>query len=170
MGNAEAAHTVDKPSHPLRAGLCVGAIASSAAVLIQLPLHAPNDSFFNAGAVMLGALATGLLFGYLWEQLRRRPHGQRYFLAACGSAFVAALLVSMAGQVVLDRLVTYVVPLAALVLIVIGWGIPAMSMARLTRSWAVVLLLVGGAVVLGVLLAGQGDAASGHLEIPVRTP
>ena len=45
---------------PVQAGLTAGSVAAVAAVLANLPLEAPTDTYFNSAPVMAGALAVGL--------------------------------------------------------------------------------------------------------------
>ncbi len=152
----------------VRAGLASGALAAVAAALIQLPLHSPADVLFNAGTVTLGALATGGLAGILLDRVQRRPGGLRLFYGAWAGAFAALVLVAVIGESQLDRTVSYVVPLGAIVLGTTGALTPWLAGSGSVRSWRLVLAVVVVAMAVGVGLAGEGDQASGTLELPPR--
>ena len=152
----------------VRAGLVSGALAAVASALVQLPLHSPADVLFNAGTVTLGALATGGLAGILLDRLQQRPGGLRLFYGAWAGAFAALVLVAVAGESQLDRTVAYVVPLGAIVLGTTGALTPWLAGSGVVRRWRLVLAVVAVAMAVGVGLAGQGDQASGTLELPPR--
>ena len=152
----------------VRAGLASGALAAVAAALVQLPLHSPADVLFNAGTVTLGALATGGVAGVVVGRARRRTGGLRLFYVAWAVAFAALVLVAMAAESQLDRTVSYVVPLGAIVLGTTGALTPWLAGSQVVGSWRLVLALVVVAMVVGVGLAGEGDQVSGKLELPPR--
>lgn len=152
----------------VRAGLVAGSVAAVAGALVQLPLHSPADSFFNAGTVVAGALAAGVLAGVVVDFARRASGGLRllWLVWACG--FGAVVLLAVAGESQLDRTVSYVVPLAALVLGTTGALTPWLAQSRLVRHWLPVAAAAAVAVGVGAGLAGQGDQPSGRLELPPR--
>ena len=152
----------------VRAGLASGALAAIAAALVQLPLHSPADVLFNAGTVTVGALATGGLAGIVVGRVRRRTGGVRLFYGAWAGAFVALVLVAAVAESQLDRTVAYVVPLGAIVLGTTGALTPRLAGSRVVGSWRLVLAVVAVAMAVGVGLAGEGDQASGKLELPPR--
>ena len=152
----------------VRAGLASGALAAVAAALVQLPLHSPADVLFNAGTVTLGALATGGVAGIVVGQVRQRTGGLRLFYVAWAVAFVALVVAAVAAESQLDRTVSYVVPLGAIVLGTTGALTPRLAGSRAVGSWRLVLAAVVVAMVVGVGLAGEGDQASGKLELPPR--
>ena len=152
----------------VRAGLASGALAAVAAALVQLPLHSPADVLFNAGTVTLGALATGGVAGVVVGRVRQRMGGLRLFYVAWAVAFVALVLAAVAAESQLDRTVAYVVPLGAIVLGATGALTPRLAGSRVVGSWRLVLAVVVVAMVVGVGLAGEGDQASGKLELPPR--
>ena len=152
----------------VRAGLASGAPAAIAAALVQRPLHAPADVLFNAGTVTVGALATGAVAGVLLDRVQRRTGGLRLFYAAWAAAFVAVVLAAVVMESQLDRTISYVVPLGAIVLGTTGVLTPWLAGARVVRSRLVVLAVVVTAMVVGVGLAGEGDQESGKLELPPR--
>lgn len=152
----------------VRAGLASGAVAAVAAALVQLPLHSPADVLFNAGTVTVGALATGVVAGVLVDRVRRRGGGLRLFYAAWAAAFAAVALAAVVMESQLDRSISYVVPLGAIVLGTTGALTPLLAGSNIVRSWLVVLAVVVVAIAVGAGLAGEGDTESGRLELPPR--
>ena len=78
------------------------------------------------------------------------------------------MLVAVAGESQLDRTVSYVVPLGAIVLGTTGVLTPWLAGSGVVGSWRLVLAVVAVAMAVGVGLAGEGDQASGTLELPPR--
>ena len=152
----------------VRAGLASGAVAAVASALVQLPLHSPADVLFNAGTVSVGALATGVVAGVLVDRVRRRAGGLRLFYVAWAAAFVALALAAVVMESQLDRSISYVVPLGAIVLGTPGALTPWLSGSNIVRSWLVVLAIAAVAMAVGAGLAGEGDTESGKLELPPR--
>ena len=155
-------------SSTVRAGLAAGALAAVAGALVQLPLHSPADVLFNAGTVTVGALATGGVAGVLLDRVQCRAGKLRLFYGAWAGAFVVLALVAVVGESQLARTVSYVVPLGAIVLGTTGVLTPWLAGSRVVRSWTLVLVAVAVAMAVGVGLAGEGDQASGKLELPPR--
>ena len=152
----------------VRAGLASGAVAAIAAALVQLPLHSPADVLFNAGTVTVGALATGAAAGIIVGRVRERTGGLRLFYIAWAAAFLISVVAAVAAESQLDRTVAYVVPLGAIVLGTTGALTPRLAGSRVVRRWRLVLVAVAIAIAVGVGLAGEGDTASGKLELPPR--
>ena len=153
---------------PVRAGVFSGAVAAIVGSLAQLPLHAPSDTLFNSGTVMAAALAIGLAGGVLWKVLRRHHNRLLVFAAAWLAAFLGAVLVAFLSETQLDRSISFIAPLAAVVLGITGAGTVALARAAAMRRWALVAAALAVAVGVGVGLVGQGDAESGRLELPPR--
>ena len=165
---------------PIRAGLIGGSAAAMAGSLANLPLHSPSDAFFNSASVMVGALAVGLGAGVLWSFLGSslgrffghdpagEAHRQTIFGACIALAFGLVSVIALIGETQLERSVSYVVPLAAVVL-----GITGSLTLLLLRSpqillWRLTVLMIIAAIGIGIGLAGQGDQKSGGLELPPR--
>lgn len=150
----------------IRAGLTAGAIAAIIAALVSLPLHSPLDSAFNSATVMAATLLAGLLAGALWRSYDTRPAFYGGLLAA---AFVAVAVLLGVGNLWLERLASFGIPLAAIALGVSGVLTP--SLARIDsvrRQWAALAVAGPVSLVIGLGLVTQGDAASGDLALPER--
>ena len=101
---------------PVRAGLTAGSVAAMVGVLANLPLHSPSDAFFNSATVMPSALLAGLGAGLLWRALSHRRRRTIYFAAATALVFGLISIAAIAGESQMERSVSYMVPLAAIVL------------------------------------------------------
>lgn len=152
----------------VQSGLVAGSIAATIGSVVQLPLQSPNDSFFNSGSVTAGALVFGAFAGLTWRAAANRSHAFVWFAGACLGAFVAVGTLAVVGQAYLDRVESFVIPLAAIVISVGGYLTPLLSKSLACSTRAVILLALGVAIAVGVALAGHGDAPSGHLQIPPR--
>ena len=155
---------------PVQAGLTAGSVAAIAAVLVNLPLEAPTDTFFNGGSVMVGALAVGLADGALWRATEGRGTRQWVvFHSVHWLVFAIVAIAAVVGETQLERSVSYILPLAGVVFGLTGFITPHLARAgSWLPRWATALLLLL-AVGLGIALAGQGDQESGRLELPPRT-
>ena len=151
------------------AGLTAGAIAAVIAALVSLPLHAPVDSVFNSATVAVAALVVGVISGFLWSRFSDRL---LWFLTGLGAIFILALIIAFAGNTQLDRMVSYMVPLAAIVVVVCAvltpllasfFLKPTLGLLKWTPAVAVVIALI-----VGFGLVTQGDAESGELSLPPR--
>ena len=151
------------------AGLTAGAIAAVIAALVSLPLHSPVDSAFNSATVAVAALVVGGIAGLLWSRLSDRL---LWFLVALAGLFIIALVIAFAGDTQLDRMVSYMVPLAAIVVVICAVLTPPLAsfflkttvgLLKWTPAIAVVIALV-----VGFGLITQGDAESGELTLPPR--
>ena len=100
---------------PVQAGLTAGSVAAVVAVLANLPLEAPTDTYFNSAPVMAGALAVGLGAGVFWRALDGRGRRPVILLVSMTLAFGLVTVAAVAGETQLERSVSYIVPLAAIV-------------------------------------------------------
>ena len=116
------------------AGLTAGAIAAVIAALVSLPLHAPVDSAFNSATVSVAALIVGVISGLLWSRFSDR---MLWFLSGLAVVFVLALIVALAGNTQLDRMVSYMVPLAAIVVVLCAVLTPLLAslFLKTTMGW-----------------------------------
>ena len=151
------------------AGLTAGAIAAVIAALVSLPLHAPVDSAFNSATVTVAALVVGVISGFLWSRLFDRL---LWFLAGLAVIFVAALVIALVGNTQLDRMVSYMAPLAAIVVVVCAVLTPLLASFFLKPTigllkWSPAVAVIV-ALVVGFGLVTQGDAESGELSLPPR--
>jgi hypothetical protein len=153
----------------LRAGLIAGAVAGIVGILVNLPLQAPTDTYFNSASVMVVSLALGLGAGVLWRLLDRYTRRLPIFVICLVSGFAVVTIIAVVGETQIDRSVSYVVPLAAIVVGLTGVLTVLLFRARLTLSWWPVVLMFCLAVGLGIGLAGQGDQKSGKLDLPPKT-
>ena len=146
-------------------GLLAGAAAALIAALLSLPLRSPDDALLHTGSVAVTALIAGVAAGALRGALT-----PRMFAAAWGGLFVATIAALAAGEAMLERMLTFGAPLAAVVFGVSGAVVWYFG-ARPLRLPAIVPL--GAAAIAlgaGIALAGEGDAAGGRLELPPAPP
>ena len=153
----------------VRIGLTTGSIAAVAGVLANLPLDSPSDSVFNSAPVMAASLLAGLAAGALWCNLNHSPGRSVFFGIAIILVFGMVSGFAVAGESQMERSVSYIVPLAAIVLGLTGALTVLLSRIEHVLSWKIAILAVIAAVALGVGLAGYGDQESGRLELPPRT-
>ena len=149
------------------AGLTAGAIAAIVAALVSLPLHSPVDSAFNSATVAIAALVVGGISGLLWSRLSEKL---LWFLVSLAVIFVIALVIAFAGNTQLDRMVSYMVPLAAIVVVICAVLTPLLASFFLRPAlgllkWSPVVAVII-ALVVGFGLITQGDAESGELSLP----
>ena len=154
---------------PIGAGLLSGGTAAVAASLLQLPLHAPTDTLFNSGTVTVGAVLSGLASGVLWRVLGRDQLGKRLYFAAWIAAFGGVVLVAFLAASQLDRSVSYMVPVGAVIFGLTAGLTPLFAGSRMSARCWVVLLAVAVAAGVGAGLAGVGDQESGRLELPPKS-
>jgi hypothetical protein len=151
----------------MRAGLAAGAIAAIIAALVSLPLHSPVDSAFNSATVAVAALVVGVISGLLWARLSDRL---LWFLAALSGLFILALVIAFVGNTQLDRMVSFMVPLAAIVVVICAVLTPLLASYFLKSTlgllkWSPVIAVIV-ALALGFGLITQGDAESAELALP----
>ena len=150
------------------AGLTAGAVAAIIAALVSLPLHSPVDSAFNSATVAVACLVLGLIAGALWSRLGERP---LLIFGALAVLFVIVLVVAFVGNTLLDRFLSFVLPLAAIAFVVCALLTPLLS-SYFSRpdigwkSWGSAGVAVIVALVVGFALITQGDAESGELALP----
>ena len=155
------------------AGLTAGAIAAVIAALVSLPLHSPVDIAFNSATVTVAALVVGVLSGFLWTRFAGR---MLWFLGGLAGIFLVALIVALAGSVLLERLVSFMVPLAAIIVVICAALTPPLAAyfersSRLEKGtsglqkWLPAIAVIV-ALAVGIPLMWQGDAESGELALP----
>ena len=151
------------------AGLTAGAIAAIVAALVSLPLHSPVDSVFNSATVAVAALVVGLVTGLLWMWLSAKV---LWYAGVMAALFVVVLVVALAGNTQLERLASFSIPLAVIVIALCAlltpllasfFLRPALGLLKWSPAVAVVVALV-----VGFGLITQGDAESGELALPPR--
>ncbi len=150
----------------MRAGLTAGAVAAMVALLVSLPLHSPLDNLFNSATVAIANLIVGCIAGLFW---RRSPSGLVRYAVGLALAFAVTVAVLLVGDIWLERLASFGVPLAAIAFV--GGGALTPMAGALPDRWATALAAVAVIVALGlgIALAGQGDGPSGKLTIPPRS-
>lgn len=159
----------DNSKARLRAGVTAGSIAAVVGSLANLPLEAPTDTLFNAATVTTASLLAGTVAGLLWRQLASNPRRPIVFGTSLLVAFavVAASALALDGQV--DRAASYIVPLAAIVLGIVGVATPLLTRTLQTAPAWIAVAALAVAVIVGGSLATQGDAESGTLTLPPRS-
>ncbi|MGI8549307.1 MAG: YceI family protein [Dehalococcoidia bacterium] len=157
----------------LLAGVATGALAAIVASLVSLALHSPDAAFFNSVSVSLGALLAGLLAGVAWWRIGLRRTAVRDLLIAAGIAFVlvaaAALLNDSLPSAPLAGLARFVVPLAAIILGLIGVLTPILS-RPVVRATLLAPALTIVAIVAAIGLVGQTKTESGKLSLSKAAP
>ena len=149
------------------AGLTAGAIAAIIAALVSLPLHSPVDSAFNSATVTIAALAVGLIAGLLWMRLSSKV---LWYAVALAALFVLILVAALVGNSQLERLASFSIPLAAIVIAVCAVLTPLLAAFFLRPATGLLkwtpLIAVVVALAVGFGLIAQGDAESGELALP----
>jgi len=140
-----------------------------AASLLDIPLHAPVDTYFNSATVTLGALIAGGIAGLLWRVLAARQRRLPIFVGALAGAFALVTAIAVAAAGTLDRSASYVVPLAGVVLGGITALTPVLSPRLGSRATVFAVASLVAALALGGALANLGDGESGRLELPARS-
>ena len=153
---------------PLSAAFVAGSASAVAAALVSLPLRSPHDALLNTASVVWGVLALSVAGGLVWRRLSRGEHAARRFAAAMAAGFLAWVGVAFALETMLERMVSFSVPLAAIGFGGVGLLTPPLSRAPLATRRPVMLAAIAIAVVIGIGLAGSGDQQSGRLELPPR--
>ena len=147
------------------AGLVAGAVAAIIAVLVSLPLESPDDIRLNSATVGFAALFVGVISGTLWQISRSvSESNRRYWWFSAGFGIVILLIAALA-QMQLDNALVFTVPLALVVAICSIFLTPVFATGTKYGNWASVAIIVI-AVVLSIVLAGQGDQESGTLTLP----
>ena len=151
---------------PVRAGLTAGSVAAMVGVLANLPLHSPSDAFFKQRHGYAVRAASGPGAGLLWRALSHRRRRTIYFAAATALVFGLISIAAIAGESQMERSVSYMVPLAAIVLGLTGGLTALLLKTTWTPPWKLTILTMVVAIGLGSALAGHGDQESGRLELP----
>ena len=157
-----------KDERPIRAGVIAGSGAAVAAALVSLPLHSPDDPLLNTATVVVGTLLAGVSAGVLWRVLTRYPNRPRIFAVLWAIAFGLAVLATVAGEEVVDRFVSFLVPLEAIVFPSIGLLTPVLAGRPTANRWWLTVGALVLAIGVGIGLAGHGDQRSGRLTLPPR--
>jgi hypothetical protein len=148
-------------------GLIAGAVGALLAVLLSLPLRSPDDVFFNALTVGIGASVLALVAGAAWATLGRGGRGVRAFQVSVGAGFLAAALAALGAETLLERTFAYAAPLAAVSFGSIAVLTPLLARRRLpTWSGAAALAVP---LIAGFALGGIRDTTSEALRLPSMT-
>ncbi len=142
-------------------GLLSGAAAALLAGLLSLPLQSPDDAFFNTASVTIAALVAGVAAGLL-----RGARSARSFAIAWGGAFIVVVAAIAASESQFERMISFGLPLAAVVFGVTGLGVAFLAERPLPRMPAITAGAVVVAAVFGLGLASRGDAETGVLALP----
>ena len=153
----------------LKAGLFIGSVAGIVVALVSLPLDSPHDGLLNTGSVALAGLATGVVAAQVWRALPIDRMRLWMFLALSSATFgiVSAFAVIADSQI--DRVVSFIMPLAAITIAITAAGIVFLSRQERLLRWQVVIPAVVITLAVGMGLAGNGDQESGRLELPPRS-
>ena len=152
----------------MRNGLIAGSIAAIVAALVSLPLHSPVDNVFNTATVVLASLLVGAAAGLIWDRLAANPKRVPYYAGTLALGLIAVVVIAVAGDIWLERLMSFTIPLAAIAFVVSGVLAPSLGrVPAATSRWPAPAMLIV-AVVIGIGLAGQGDGESGDLALPER--
>ncbi|KAA3640738.1 MAG: hypothetical protein DWP92_02465 [Armatimonadetes bacterium] len=155
--------------HPAVAGAVAGSIAAIVAALVSVPLRSPDEIIANSLSVVLVAIVLGLVSGMLWRRLRAGRSPQKVFAWAMFGGFIVAMLAVSLGQAfLLDNLIAYAAPLAAIIFVTLGFLVPLLS--RVTAPLWIAAIPVLIALGLGVGLFGRGNVASGELSLDDLAP
>ena len=171
MGSSLSTHRPDvrNPGEwPVRGGVIAGSIASLVAVLVSLPLRSPDDALLNSATVMVATVIAGGVAGLLWRALANSARRWPLFAVLWALGFVLAVLFAVAGETQLDRMVSFTVPLAAIVFPLIGVLTVILARWGIASRWWVTAAVLTVALGVGVGLSGRGDEKSGRLELPPR--
>ncbi len=150
--------------HPMLAGAVAGAVAALVGAVLTLILRSPDEVVANSVTVTIVALALGVLSGGLWRKIRLTDNPVRLFAWTMAGGFVVAMMAISFGHLFLvDNLVTFATPMAALIFLTLGFLVPILSTITAPKwiGYAVVTL----AIIVGVALFGRGNVASGELSL-----
>ena len=150
----------------MRTGLIAGSTAAIVAALVSLPLRSPVDNVFNTATVALASLLVGLAAGLVWDSLASNQRRLPLYVGALALGLIAVVVIAAVGNIWLERMMTFTIPLAAIAFVVPG--VLAPNIARLpvaTSRWSAPAVLIV-AVGIGIGFVGLGDAQSGDLSLP----
>ena len=149
---------------PVLAGAVAGAIAAIVAAVIAFFLRSPDELVANSLTVVIASLVIGLLSGLLWRRLRAGSKPKTVYGWSMAGGFVAAMLgVTLGDMFILDNLLGYAAPLAAIIFISLGFLVPLLSASKAPIWIAAIPILI--ALGLGVGLFGKGNVADGDLSL-----
>ena len=171
MGSSLATHRAgvrDREESPVRGGVIASSIASVVAALVSLPLRSPDDILLNSPTVMVATVIAGVVAGLLWRALADSARRRSLFAALWALGFVFVVLFAVAGEIQLDRSVSFIVSLAAIVFPLIGTLTVILARRGIAGRWWVTAAVLAIAVGVGIGLASQGDEKSGRVELPPR--
>lgn len=156
--------------HPVLAGAVAGAIAALVGSVLTLILRSPDEIIANSLTVTIVAIVLGALSGWLWRSIRVSSRPVRTFAWTMVGGFVVAMMaISLGHLFILDNLVDFGLPIAALIFLTLGFFIPIL--AKVTAPSWIGYVVVGAALAIGVALFGQGNVASGDLSLDdLETP
>ena len=150
----------------MRTGLIAGSIAAIVATLVSLPLRSPVDNVFNTATVALASLLVGVAAGLIWDKLATRQRRLPYYAGVLVLGLITVVVISVVGNIWLERMISFTVPLAVIAVAVSGVLAPKLGRVPLaTSSWLAPAFLIVAAA-MGIGLAGQGDSESGDLSLP----
>ena len=153
----------------MRIGLIAGSIAAIIAALVSLPLHSPADNVFNTATVAIASLLVGIVAGLIWQALAANQRRLEYYAGILAFGLVVVVAIAVIGDIWLERLMSFAIPLAAIAFVVSGFLAPNLGRVSIMASrWAAPAVLIITAVI-GIGLVGQGDGESGDLALPEQS-
>jgi|GEM_PF-1412389 len=149
---------------PALAGAVAGAIAAIVAAVIAFFLRSPDELVANSLTVVLAAIVLGVASGLLWRRLRAGDSALKVFAWSMFGGFIAAMLaVTLGNTFILDNLLGYATPLAAIIFVTLGFLVPLLASSKAPMWLAAVPIVI--ALGLGVGLFGRGNVADGDLSL-----
>lgn len=150
--------------HPVLAGAVAGAVAGLVGAGLTLILRSPDEIIANSLTVTVAAIVLGLLSGWLWRSIRVSRNPIRVFAWTMVGGFVVAMMAISFGHLfLLDNLVDFATPIAALIFLTLGFLIPVFSRVTAPNWIAYAVVLI--AISVGIALFGRGNVASGDLSL-----
>ena len=146
---------------PLCAALFSGAGAAIVASLVSLPLNSPHDGIFNTVLVSVACLGVALLIGlvqtFVSSETDARWRTSLILLwVMIGAMAAISLIVALVLEfTILRRSVSYIVPLTAIAITLMGlgtWYMPRHKAVRKLIGWVGTAVAVVGALALGIIL------------------
>ena len=129
----------------MRTGLVAESIGAIIGTLVSLPLRSPVDNVFNTTTVALEFLLVRGAAGLIWNNLSSNQRRLPIYAGSLALGLIAVVVIAFA---------------------VSGLLTPSLGRVPLTAErWPTPALLLVAAV-MGIGLAGQGDAQSGDLALP----
>lgn len=157
----------------LTAGLGAGAIAAIAASLVSLSLRSPDRVFINSASISIAVLLAGLFTGLVYRSGATRRDAVRNVAFCLAGIFVLVCAIALAIEAApghpLLHVASFCIPLAAIVLLLLGLLTPVLVRPALFPSWLAIWLgpIAGiAALVIGFALAGRAGGTSGRLALP----